>query len=119
MPSLERLLRLTIETVFILLGALVLWLGVTGRIFFDRRAPSWLAVSAALILWGAFAIYKPGNAWARWEVWTRGLSLILLGVVMLAISHVTFQWVAPLLNVAGSLLILRGFVGSILVARGN
>jgi hypothetical protein len=119
MPSLERLLRLIIETVFIFLGALVLWLGVTGRIFFDRRAPSWLAVSIALILWGALAIYKPGKAWAKWEVWTRGLSLILLGAVMLAISRVAFHWVAPLLDAAGSLLMLRGFVGSILVARSN
>jgi hypothetical protein len=119
MPPLERLLRLIIETVFIFLGALVLWLGVTGRIFFDRRATSWLAVSIALILWGALAIYKPGKTWAKWEAWTRGLSLVLLGAAMLAISRVTFQLVAPLLDAAGSLLMLRGFVGAILIARSN
>ena len=45
----ERLLRIVIEMVFVLLGALVVWLGVTGRIFFDRRTGPWMILSAARI----------------------------------------------------------------------
>ena len=75
MLSRERLIRLFIESMFILLGALVLWLGVTGRIFFDRRAVPWMAVSVALLLWGLHAIYQPGKSRAREEDWTRGLFL--------------------------------------------
>jgi hypothetical protein len=72
-----------------------------------------------LILWGARALYKPGKYWSRSENLTRGLSLLLLGIVMLAISRVPFSWVGPLLSVAGLLLLLRGLVGSVLVFRRN
>jgi hypothetical protein len=113
----ERLLRLIIEIIFVFLGGLVVWLGVTGHLFFDRRKTSWMVVSAALLLWGLRAIYKPHKWWVRWENWTRGLSLALLGVVMLAISRVPFAWVGPLLAAGGVLLILRGIIGSALVLR--
>ncbi len=48
----ERLLRLVIEIIFVLLGLLVVWLGLTGHIFFDRHKLPWLILSVALILWG-------------------------------------------------------------------
>ncbi|MFI5056605.1 MAG: hypothetical protein ACHQLQ_00320 [Candidatus Acidiferrales bacterium] len=112
-----RLLRLIIEIIFVLLGALVVWLGVTGHIFFDRRKISWLAVSAALILWGLRTLYKPNKWWTRWENWTRGLSLTLLGLVMVAISRAQFAWVGPLLAAGGVLLMLRGIIGFALVVR--
>jgi hypothetical protein len=115
----DKSLRLSIEIIFILLGALVIWLGATHHIFFDRRRISWLLLSIALILWGARALYKPGAYWSRSENFTRGLSLLLLGVVMLAISRVPFLWVGPLLSVAGLLLLLRGLAGSVLVFRRN
>jgi hypothetical protein len=113
----ERLLRLIIETIFVMLGGLVVWLGVTGHLFFDRRKTSWIVVSATLTLWGLRAIYKPNKWWAQWENWTRGLSLTLLGVVMLAISRVPFAWVGPLLAAGGVLLMLRGIIGAALVFR--
>jgi hypothetical protein len=117
MLSPERLLRLTIEIIFILLGGLMVWLGMTGHIFFDRRTIPWLVLSVALILWGLRAIYKPGKRWSRWENWTRGWSLALLGAVMLAISRVPFPWVGPLLAAGGVLLALRGILGAVLVFR--
>jgi hypothetical protein len=121
MPPLtpDKSLRLSIEVIFILLGGLVIWLGATHHIFFDRRRASWLILSIALILWGARALYRPGKYWSRWENWTRGASLLLLGVVMLAISRVPFPWVGPLLSLGGVLLLLRGLAGSVLVFRRN
>src|SRR6266849_3356100 len=113
----ERLLHMVIEMIFVLLGALIVWLGVTGQIYFDRRKLPWLILSAALIVWGLRALYKPGQWWSRWEHWTRGLSLTLLGVVMLAISRVPFLWVGRMLAVGGALLVLRGLLGSVLVFR--
>jgi hypothetical protein len=113
----QQVLRITIELIFVLLGGLVIWLGLSGQIFFDRRKPAWLVLSAALILWGLRALYKPGEWWSRWEHWTRGLSLTLLGVVMLAIARVPFLWVGRLLAVGGALLVLRGLLGSVLVFR--
>ena len=113
----ERLLRLIIEIIFVLLGGLVVWLGVTGHLFFGRRKISWLIVSAVLMLWGLRALYKPNKGWSRWENWVRGLSLTLLGIVMLAISRVPFVWVGPLLAAGGVLLVLRGVIGAALVFR--
>jgi hypothetical protein len=115
----ERFLRLMIEFTFILLGGLMLWLGIERRISVDRHSISWLILSAALILWGFRALYKPGQWWLRWENWTRGLSLVLLGILMMAISRVPFSWVGPLLATAGGLLVLRGVVGSILIYRSR
>jgi hypothetical protein len=115
----DKTLRLSIEFIFVLLGALVIWLGATQHIFFDRRRISWLLLSIALILWGGRALYRPGKYWSPTENFTRGLSLLLLGAVMLAISRVAFSLVGPLLSVAGLLLLLRGLVSSVLVFRRN
>jgi len=113
----QRALRLVIELIFVLLGLLVIWLALSGRISVERHKPSWFILSAALILWGLRALYGPKKWWARWENWTRGLSLTLLGVVMLVISRVPFEWIGPLLASAGVLMALRGVIGTALVFR--
>lgn len=117
MLTTDRLLRIVIELMFVLLGVLVVWLGVTDRIYVDRGTAPWMILSVALILWGLYAFYRPGRAWLRGERWTRGLSLILLGVVMLAIARAPFLWVGKLFALAGLVLVLRGLVGSVLVLR--
>lgn len=114
----QRVLRLTIEVIFLLLGVLVIWLALTGRIPYEQRhRPSWLILSGALILWGLRALFGPNKWWARWENWTRGLSLTLLGVVLLAIARVPTLWVEPFLVAAGVLMSLRGIIGAALVFR--
>jgi sulfite exporter TauE/SafE len=113
----ERLLRLIIEFVFVLLGGLVAWLGLSGRIFFDRRGTSWILLGAVLVFWGLRAVYKPGKWWARGEDWTRGISLALLGALMLMMTRVPFAWVGPMLAAGGVLLALRGIIGSALILR--
>src|SRR3982074_3276216 len=113
----ERLFRFMIELIFILLGFLVIWLGLARRIYVDRHSTAWLILSAALILWGLRALYKPGQWWLRWQNWTRGLSLSLLGVLMLVISRVPFLWVGPMLEAGGGPLVLRRLVAAFLIFR--
>jgi len=114
----QRALRLMIEVIFVLLGVLVVWLALAGRISDEQRHNvSWLILSGALVLWGLWALYRPNKWWARWENWTRGLSLTLLGAVMLAISRVPFPWVAPLLATAGVLMLVRGILAAAMVFR--
>jgi len=116
----ERLLGVTIELIFVLLGGLLVWVGLRGPVYgriVDRHSISWLILGVALILWGLRALYKPGQWWKRWENWTRGLSLMLLGALMLAIIRVPFSWVEPLLMAAGGVLVLRGIVASALILR--
>jgi hypothetical protein len=115
----DKTLRLLIEFIFMLLGGLIVWLGLTGHIFFERRRPAWLILSIAILFWGARALYRPGKFRSRWEDWTRGISMLLLGIVMALISRVPFPWVGRLLALAGVLLLLRGLAGSMLVFRRN
>jgi len=117
MISPARLTQLLTEFIFLLMGALVIWLAANGRIYFDRRGVSWLVLSVALIAWGLLALAKPGQFWAKWQKWNRGVSLVLLGLVMLAISRVPFDSVVKLLAVAGLILVLRGVFGSLLILR--
>jgi hypothetical protein len=117
MLSPARLTQLLMEFVFLLLGALVIWLAANSRIYFDRHGVSWLVLSVALIAWGLLALAKPRQFWAKWQKWNRGGSLVLLGVVMLAISRVPFDWVVKLLAVAGVILVARGILGSLLILR--
>lgn len=117
MLSPARLTELLMELVFLLLGALVVWLAVNQRIYFDRHSVGWLVLSFALVAWGLLALAKPGQFWAKWQKWNRGGSLILLGVVMFAISGAPFEYVVKLLAVAGFILVLRGILGSFLILR--
>jgi hypothetical protein len=117
MLSPARLSQLMVELVFLLLGALVVWLGLQGRIYIDRRSVPWLIVSVALLAWGFLALAKPGQWWARWQKWNRGLSLVLLGALMLAVTRVPYLWVGKLLAVGGMVLIVRGLLGVILILR--
>ncbi len=113
----ERLLRVTIELIFTLLGVLVAWLALRGHFFVDRHGKTWLILSIVLLLWGLRVLYKPGQWWTRWENWTRGLSLAVLGALMLAITRVPFAWVGPLLAAGGAVLVLRGIIGSALILK--
>ena len=117
MLSPARLSQLLVEFIFVLLGLLVLFLALRGQIFFDRHSTTWLAVGLALMVWGVLAIVRAGSWRSRWEKWNRGMSLLLLGVIMLIITHVPFLWVVYLLAAAGVVLIIRGQLAMILILR--
>ena len=113
----QRLLRIIIELMFVLLGGLVIWLGLNGEVFFDRRTLSWLILSIAIIAWGLRALFYKARFSSAAERWARGLSLTLLGVVMLAMSRAPFRWVGPLVAVGGLVLGARGLVSLALLLR--
>ena len=113
----DRLLGLLIELVFVLLGGLVIWLGLTRHFYRDVRGTSWIILSVGLLIWGLRGLYSPGQWWRRWQNWTRGLSLALLGVLMLAMTRAPFAWVPPMLAACGGLLVLRGAMASFLILR--
>lgn len=117
MLTAARLSQLIVEVVFLLLGGLVAWLGVTGRVNFDRRGIYWLAISVGVAAWGLLALARPAQWWARWQKWNRGGSLLLLGLLMLAMTRVPFLWVGKLLALCGLVLALRGALGSLLILK--
>src|SRR5258708_24885946 len=103
----QQVLRITIEIIFVLLGGLVVWLGLSEHILFDRRKPGWLLLRGALIVLGVRALYKPGQRWSRKEQWTRGLSLTLLGAMMLAFFRVPFLSAGRVLAFSRDLVMAR------------
>ena len=117
MLSPARLTELLVEFVFLLLGALVVWLGVTRHINFVPGGTGWLVISVALLVWGLIAIVKPGNPRSRWQKWIRGSSLLLLGIIMFSMIRVPFIWVGNLLALAGIVLVVRGLAGMLLILR--
>jgi hypothetical protein len=112
-----RMSQSIVELVFVLLGALVIFLGINQRIYFYRHGIAWFVLSVSMIAWGLLALAKPGQWWAKWQKWNRGGSLILLGAVMLTISRVPFLWVPKLLILAGVILMARGIFGSFLIFK--
>ena len=123
MVSPAKLFRLLNELVFIFLGVLLLWVAVTGRYFFNRRATTWVGLGAFLIYWGLRTWWRTSRSpqqpsrRERAAAAVRASSLALLGAMMLGIAWLPFPWVAPLLGAAGSILLLRGMVSVVLVAR--
>ncbi len=117
MLSPANLFRLLNELVFVLLGVLLVWVAATGRYFFNRRAPMWIALGAFLIYWGLRAWVRAGRYDSRGEQRVRGGSLAVVGAMMLGIAWLPFRWVAPLLGAAGIILVARGLVSAVLIAR--
>jgi hypothetical protein len=117
MLSPARLTQLMMELIFILLGALVVWLGAAGHIYFDRRGVAFLIVSLALIVWGLMAFARPVQRWNLWEKWNRGVSLVLLGLIMLGMTRVPFLWVPKLLIVVGAILVTRGLFACVMIFK--
>lgn len=116
MLSPPTLLRILTELVLVPLGGLLLWVGVSGRFWWDRRSPVWVGLGVILIYWGIRAVLRAGRYPTRWEHRVRGGSLSLLGLLMLGIAAVPFLWVQPLLICAGALVVLRGIFCAALVA---
>jgi len=113
------LLRLLNELVLLLLGGLLVWVALTGRFFPDRRSVPWLVLGAFLVYWGLRAAARAGRCASRWEHYVRGGSLALVGLLMLGMAWVPFDWIKPLLIAAGAILILRSLAEATLLARGS
>ena len=117
MLSPARITQILVEFIFVLLGLLMAWMGLSARIYFDRHGIAWLVLSVALLAWGFLAFGKAAPAGMHWQKWIRGASLLFLGAILLTISRVPFLWVGRLLALAGVVLLLRGIAGIVLILR--
>lgn len=111
------ILRILTEVVFVLLGSLLVWLAVTGQTEFNPRSVLWLAVSVVVLYRGLRAWLWAGRYVSRWQHRVRGGSLILVGIVMLAMVWAPATYAKPLLATAGIVLSARGILGGFLAAR--
>jgi len=107
--------RVMNEVVFVLLGALLAWAAYTGHFYFDPRGIMWLLLAGLLVAYGVVALMWSSGPKSIAIV--RGGSLIIVGLVMLSLSHVILRWVASMLMIAGGTLALRGVIIGALVMR--
>ena len=122
MPTPASLLRMTNEIIFVLLGGLLVWVGLSSRFMFDPRKPAWLGLGAVLVYWGARAWIKTKRAARtveRTAMRVGGASLAIVGLMMLGLVFVEFRWVGTVLAMAGGILVLRGLVSAVLSLRMN
>jgi hypothetical protein len=115
-----NLFRMMTEMIFVLLGGLLVWIGLSRSFMFDPRRPAWLALGAVLVFWGVRAWAKTRRAMRTAEravVRVGGASLALVGLIMLGLQFVEFHWAGMVLAVAGGILVLRGLIGAVLSLR--
>lgn len=122
MRNTSQMFRLMTEIIFILAGALLLFVGLSGQYMFNARRPSWLVLAAILILWG-MRTWRRARLVAvrslRWSAQLGGVSLTLVGLIMLSLAWVQFSWVGPLLATAGGLFVARGLVTAAILATAS
>ena len=103
MRSAPQLFRLVTEMVFILAGALLLWIAMTGQYLFDARRPAWRVLAVVLILWGLRSCRRArliAVRSARVAARIGGGSLVAVGLIMLSLAWTPLGWVGLLLAVA-------------------
>lgn len=122
MVSPANLFRMLTEFIFILLGGLLVWVGLSHRFLFDPSKPALLLLDGVLVYWGARALAKtarPARTAARIATQIGAASLILVGLVMLSLVFVEYRWVGSTLASAGLILALRGLAGAVLALRAG
>jgi hypothetical protein len=121
MRSAANLFRMITEMIFVLLGGFLVWLGLSGMIrFFDPRKPAWLGLGALLVIWGVRAWIQTKRAARTSERAMErvgGVSLALIGLLMLGLALVEFRSIGMALAMAGVILIARGMIGAVLSFR--
>jgi len=120
MVSPANLFRMMTEMIFVLLGGLLVFLGLSHRFAFNPRSPAWLGLGAVLVYWGARALTKTTRAARtadRMVARVSGISLVLVGFLMLGLVALDPNWKGLVLSVAGAILALRGLAGAILSLR--
>jgi hypothetical protein len=109
--------RLLSELILLLLGALMIFLGVSGRAGFPSRPAALVALGVFFLYWAVRAWMSPDPGTARLHRIIRAGSLALVGVLALAILLSPPRLAGTLLEVVGAVLVVRGLVSSVLLFR--
>jgi len=126
MPKTANLFRLLSEFIVFLLGALMIVLALSGRVGLPGRPATLVLLGIVLLYWGARAWIHPRGKRAnalpetaahRAQARVRAGSLVLVGLLVLAIRLFPLRDAEMLLILAGSVLVLRGLLGGVLLLR--
>jgi hypothetical protein len=105
------------EFIVLLLGLLLIVLAVSGRVGLPGRPVALALLGLVLIYWGVRALARAEPEGGRQQTQIRAASLVVVGVLMLAILVLPPRDADPLLEIAGAVLVLRGVLASLLWMR--
>lgn len=105
------------QLVFVLLGALLVFIALSGRLSLRRHSIAWIGLGLILLYWGLRIWIRSMRTQPRWPSGVRAASLALLGAIMLGIAFLPSSFAAPLLAAAGGILALRGLISVMIFAR--
>src|SRR5271170_1565888 len=104
MRNSNQLFRMLNEFLFLLVGGMLVWVGLFGRLYlFDPRRTSWLVLTGVLMLWGLRTWRKAPRSAARSEriaAQIGGGSVALAGLLLLSLAWVSYRWAGILLATA-------------------
>src|SRR5258706_6937214 len=92
--------RLLIEVIVAMLGGFILWLALVSHKIPDRHAGSWLMVGVLLVVWGAFTFLRAKGLRTYWVDRVGGISLLVVGGLMLVLMRVPFELATPMVPAA-------------------
>lgn len=116
MPITANLFRLLNEFIIFLLGALLILLAVDRGVSLPSRPSAMLVLGVLLMYWGVRAWLQRQDREGAAVVLRSG-SLVLVGILVLAIPLMPVRYADILLALAGGVLVTRGLLGGILSMR--
>lgn len=119
MISPANLFRLLNEFIILLLGALLVLLAMNRGAALPARPSAMIALGILLIYWGLRARFRRRPHDTITAVDIRTGSLVMVGLLVLAIPLLPLRYADALLALAGGVLIIRGILGGILFLRGS
>jgi hypothetical protein len=117
MASTANLFRILSEFIFLLLGGLMILIAFTRTIGLPAHPAALVILGVVLIYWGIRTSMRSGPPEDRWPTRIRAGSLALVGLLVLGIRLLPLQKAPLLLEMAGTVLVLRGLTGAVLLMR--
>ena len=114
MATPANLFRLLSEFILLLLGALLVLLALTRRVGLPTRPSALVFLGVLFVYWGVRAWMRREDTSARMQTNLRAGSLVLVGLLVLAIPLLPLRNANLLLGMAGAVLVLRGIVSALL-----
>jgi hypothetical protein len=112
-----NLFRLMTEMIFVLLGGFLVWFGWAHPFRFHPPRPAWQLLGAVVLVWGIQGLWRTmhtARTIDRTANQVAGVSLIIVGLLMLALVYAEFLWVGTILSITGGVLVARGLAGAVL-----
>jgi hypothetical protein len=112
-----NLFRLVNEFIVLLLGALLILIAVRGTVGLPSRPAVMMIVGVIFLFWAARAWSRPAPNERRVMAAVRAGSLAIVGVLLIAIPLLALSRTSLLLEIAGTVLVVRGIIGGLLSLR--